>query len=441
MPITDQYERIPCSTIIIPEDRQRKDVDASDLEESVRSRGVLQPIIIRRDLTLVAGERRLRASMAVGLPDIPIRYLDHLSDYELQIVELEENIKRKPLEWRHECAAIAKLHELYCQGNTSWSQEATASELSMSQGYVAKTLRVASDLESPKIATAISVAQAFNTLTRQDERRAADKMSNIIEAATNLFKPKAVSSAASDQLTLPAIPPAPEQKSILNQSFLEWAPQYDGAPFTFLHCDFPYGAELFRGSWSGRNTWQSYEDSKEVYWALIRTLCANIDRLLAPSAHLMFWFSMQYYSETLEMFHDLAPDLEFSQFPLIWWKTDNVGIAPDPKRWPRRVYETALIASRGERPIVKTVSNVYGAPTDKKWHPSTKPEPMLHHFFTMFCDETTRMLDPTCGGGSALRAAERHKAELVLGLEIDPEYAKNAETALKQFRNLQRASL
>jgi predicted RNA methylase len=58
----------------------------------------------------------------------------------------------------------------------------------------------------------------------------------------------------------------------------------------------------------------------------------------------------------------------------------------------------------------------------------------------MFVDEGTRLLDPTCGSGAALRAAEDLGAQMVLGLERDPEHASAAKSALRQFRALKRAS-
>jgi DNA modification methylase len=44
------------------------------------------------------------------------------------------------------------------------------------------------------------------------------------------------------------------------------------------------------------------------------------------------------------------------------------------------------------------------------------------------------MLDPTCGSGTALRAAEFHKAKYVLGVEIDEEFAKRADLRLWEAR-------
>lgn len=225
------------------------------------------------------------------------------------------------------------------------------------------------------------------------------------------------------QPTIPAAPP----EAILNAEFLDWVRTYSGPTFNFLHCDFPYGVNVFNGKWGDARGDKHYEDTKDVYFALIEGLASNLDRVLSFSSHIMFWFSMTHYEATLREFRRLMPDVIWNEFPLIWHKTDNVGIMPDPKRGPRRIYETALIGTRGDRPIVKPVGNVYGCPTDKTYHPSTKPEPMLRHFFQMFVDNGSLVLDPTCGGGSALRAAEGMGAQRVLGLERDPEHFANAK--------------
>ena len=89
---------------------------------------------------------------------------------------------------------------------------------------------------------------------------------------------------------------------------------------------------------------------------------------------------------------------------------------------------------------MQIASDVYSCPTDKKWHPSTKPEPMLKYFFQLLVDGSTSLLDPTCGGGSSIRAAEASGAAKTLGLEIDPEHCANGRLALKQFRALRAAN-
>jgi ParB family chromosome partitioning protein len=444
MGLTNQYKRVPVTQIAVNRDeRQRRSIDTSNLLESIKRRGVLQPIIITKEFVLVAGERRLAASRELGLFDIPCRFIEDLPPLEAQIIELEENLKRSDLSWQENCSAIARIHGLYVQLSPDWTMTQTAQELGVGTPWVSMNLRVSQDMALPRIAEATSLGTAHNMLARKDERKMADAISDIMEAGSEIFEgPKAppAERVIVDGRVVPLKPPPAPVESIQNLDFQKWAPNYAGKPFNFIHCDFPYGINVFSGPHAGRDRWTTYDDSPDVYWALIRTLCANLDRLMAPSAHLMFWFSMDYYTETLEIFRKLAPSLSFCKKPLIWLKTDNLGIIADPQRGPRHIYETCLFASREDRLIVKVASDAYGAPTNKDLHPSTKPEPVLRHFFSMFVDENSTMLDPTCGSGSSLRAAESLGAKHVFGLEIDKEHYDNARSALRNFRALRKAS-
>ena len=87
------------------------------------------------------------------------------------------------------------------------------------------------------------------------------------------------------------------------------------------------------------------------------------------------------------------------------------------------------------------IDNVKSAPrSSNAIHPSQKPEPVLRHFFEAVVDSTTDMLDPTCGSGSALRAGEDVGARSVLGLELNPEFAKAANAATVNARLLRKAA-
>lgn len=430
MAITNQYKRIPCDQIIIRRDeRQRRDLAITEeFKNSIRTRGVLNPIIVTRDLVLVAGERRLTASIELSLPDIPCRFLDTLDQIELQIVELEENAKRTDLTWQENTDAIGKLHKLYQSHNPGWTQADTARELSLSPGAISQNLRVAESLASPQIRAMPGFASAYNTLKRLDTRRADDAMIDIVQEARTTFP-----AATAPPPTPPEVPP------ILHTEFAAWAESYVGEPFNFLHCDFPYGVNVFDGKQAGGHTADAtYKDTVDVYFSLLNLLADHHERLLAHSAHILFWFSMEHYEATMEFFRTRMPSIIWQPHPLIWYKSDNSGILPDPRRAPRRIYETALMGTRGDRFIVKPTSNVYACPIDRTYHPSTKPLPMLEYFFQMFVDSGTKMLDPTCGGGSALRAADKLGATSVLGLERDEEHFNNAVRAFRTYQNMRK---
>lgn len=481
MTFTDDWRRVPLSSIKVDRaKRQRRNVrdpfgrflDSDGLLASISARGVMNAVIVEEregELWLRAGERRLEASRELNLPDIPVRLISSLPETELYIIEFEENLKRLDLNWRDEVAAVAELHRLYCSLHPKWTLEATAKSIGYSQ--VPEALRVARDLDSPRIAAAGGVRAAYNILARIDERVAADVVNDIIDAGADIFSnigggeengdTRSIDSAArgssttstiSDKSTVHttggsgtsstrATTPTPED-SIRCADALEFFRTYTGPTFSFIHCDFPYGIGVFSGALSGRDANITYDDSKKTYLTLCRELCEALPRIMSHSAHLMFWLSadIQIQHSTLEIFREHAPQLRFNYKPLIWHKTDNVGIIANPKQDPRHVYETALFARTEERQLVRSVSDTYGAPTDKLHHPSTKPEPMLRHFFQMFVDNYSKILDPTCGGGSALRAAESLGAPYVLGLEKDEEHCKNAQSALRSFRTLRKVS-
>lgn len=436
-------KQIPIEKVIVKRaERQRTliEVESDGLLDSIKARGILNPIILDKDFNLIAGERRFTAAKEAKFETVPVRFIEELSHIEAQIIELEENIKRSDLTWQDHTRAIANLHSLYLQLDPEWTQIRTGRAVGLKEGSISMFLRVNKELSSERIAKAAGIAAAYNILSRVDERKIGDALSDIADAGNIIFSRSKEKTNDSDnnQERKPS-PPPPPPDSILNTDFNEWAKSYSGPRFNFIHCDFPYGISAFGGPQSGRDKWNTYNDSPDVYWQLIKTFCTHIDKFMAPSSQLMFWFSFENYVQTLEMFRDLAPDLNFSRFPLVWVKSDNVGVLPDPKRGPRRIYETCFIALREDRFILRAVSNAYAAPTDKAHHASTKPEPVLRHFMQMFVDESTTMFDPTCGSGSSLRAAESLGAKTVLGLEIDKEHCDNAKSALRQFRSLRKA--
>jgi hypothetical protein len=209
--------------------------------------------------------------------------------------------------------------------------------------------------------------------------------------------------------------------------FLTWFPDYDGPKFNFIHCDFPYGVGMHKSDQGAGQAFGTYADDPKVYWRLLDGLAKAMENVVADSAHLMFWFSMDYYYETKGILEGMG--WKVNPFPLIWFKADNTGIIPDASRGPRRVYETALFASRGDRLLTQrgATGNVFAGPgRGKSIHMNEKPVPMLRHFMGMFVDDYSLVLDPTAGSGNALKAAEALSANHVLGLERDEEFFNRA---------------
>jgi hypothetical protein len=474
MTATDKYARLAPSEVIIPPNRQRSDLELNEADQrSIAERGILMPLLVTSRNVLVTGGRRLAMATKLGHTDVPVRYVkDGLSEDELRLIELEENVRRCELPWRDHVRAVAELHGLWAKSRPGWTTDKTSAELGVQTRIYT---RVARELDNPKLASATNVRAAFNICARLDERLADSVMEDISHSSSELLAgldlAESALAANEHELTAtvgepavsggeetgPRSPPAtttsplvirqstgaevkPALPDVLCADFIAWSATYSGPRFNFLHCDFPYGKRVFAGEWGGKHAEEEfkYDDDPRVYWRLIDALCANLDRLLTPTAHVMFWLSSEIRNmhDTIEVFRKSAPSLIFQPRPLIWLKSCNTGITPDPIRSPRWIVETCLMATRGDRPLVRPLASGYAAPTARALHPSTKPEPVLRHFFGMFIDSTSRLLDPTCGAGSALRAAESLGAASVLGIERSEEYVASANKALRDFRNL-----
>lgn len=472
-----QEELSPSAIYVDRASRQRQEniADIEEMKQSILSKGIINPITVRREgesIILVAGERRLTAALALALPSVPVRFLENLSREEAEVIELEENIKRKELAWRDQVKAIGRIHALYKAQNSEWKIEQTAEAISLHHTQVRKILHVFNALNDPRLAKIEGIEQAYNTLQRFAERKAESIVGDIIASGASIFGTTAATAAAtkttppppSSSLSLPStttstsppaslvisdiseqtqtvLPPAP----VLCADFHKWAASYSGPKFSFIHCDFPYGnykGDDSKGSLSILDTEDFYDNTISVYWNLVNSLIENLDNLMSYSAHLVFWFNMNFYTETVQKLRKAG--LMVHDHPLIWHKTGGpggLGVAPGTAgTHPKRSYDTALLAVRGNRPLVRSVYNSYAAPTvGNKIHPSQKPEPMLRYFFQMFVDETTTMLDPTCGSAASLRAAEDLGAKSVLGLELDPNYVASANQRTLHARVLRQA--
>jgi hypothetical protein len=364
---------------------------------------------------LISGERRLEACRSLGWTHITAQYYDEVDEYTRHAIEYEENTKRKDFSPQERCLGALKYFRLRREREPNFSQADMARAIGLKPGHISELLSGAQEIEAgnPRAIEAKELPTLFSVARRANERRDAKSL----EAAKKFLG-----------IESPAQAPDP----ILNVDFNEWAKTYKGPQFNFVHCDFPYGINADKSDQGSAKIHGGYKDTKETYWTLCKSLCVNLDDLCLPKCHFMFWFSMKYYAETLAFFAEHS-DIKFDPVPLIWHKSDDKGNLPDRLRGPRRVYETAFFGSRGDRLIAHPVSNLFAWPKDRdEFHMSVKPEPMLKHFFEMFVDDSTLMLDPTCGSGSSLRAAKSRGAQYVLGLEENSEFCEDANRA---FRN------
>lgn len=105
---------IPLNKIVNNLEQPRKFFDSdniAELAESIKNHGIIQPLILKKDgskYTIIAGERRWRASKMLGLKEVPAIVME-LSEKEILEISLIENIQREDLNPIEEAFAYRKL--------------------------------------------------------------------------------------------------------------------------------------------------------------------------------------------------------------------------------------------------------------------------------------------------------------------------------------------
>lgn len=180
----------------------------------------------------------------------------------------------------------------------------------------------------------------------------------------------------------------------ITQDFISWIETYNGPKFSFIHCDFP-------------------QTDHATYFRLLHSLQKYADKIASESSHLMLWFDMEFYAVIKALLN--SANFTVNPYPLIWAKARKYR--PVSIKHPRYSCETAFLATRGDRPLVRMKPDHYRSHATL---PGLKPEPMLSYFFSMFIDETTDFLDPTADSGTAILAAKSCGARSVFGISNQP---------------------
>ena len=141
----DEIEEIPLSLVSPNPFQPRRAFNPGELDElanSVKVRGVLQPILVRRlgdgGYELIAGERRWRAAKLAGLKKIPA-IVRSATDAEAMEMALIENLQRKDLNPMEAARAYQRLIKEF-----GLTQEAVAKQLGKERSSIANTVRLLS---------------------------------------------------------------------------------------------------------------------------------------------------------------------------------------------------------------------------------------------------------------------------------------------------------
>lgn len=409
-PMYAEQRRIPLTftkadAITIPPDRQRKKFDEKsirDFANELAEVGLIHPLTVEKDNTLVAGERRLRALKLLfsegkevrhgpailnnGI--VPIVIWENLSPAQRYALELSENVGRENLTWQEKGAALVKLHNFRSeQSEFMHSLVDTAVEAGASVNTVREALVIQRHIENPAVASADSPKEALKVIKKIEEA-----------------KHRATLAQSFDLEKTP--------HTLIHGDAYAHLDKLESGIFDCIITDPPYGigADSF-GDQAG--TAHEYTDSPEDYEAFRNIIPGESYRLAKPEAFLYTFCDLSRFSE-LDLHFTLAGWKVWPR-PLIWNKLGG-GMLPQPLYGPRYSYECILFARKGDRRVVKSAAPdvLSYAPIKRLLHGAQKPVVLYCDLLSRVCLPGDRILDPFGGSGTGLVAANSLKLTAVV---------------------------
>lgn len=388
-----RYEVVPISKVKVDKDRARKDLgDIDALAEDVKTRGILQPILVDQFYRLLAGERRWTAAFIAELKEVPVIVKDVNGKIDALEIELIENTQRKDFTWQEQAQLERRIYEAKLEKDPKWTQSKQAEASESSAGAVNRRIQLAEAMELiPELASCETEAEAWKTLSKLEENYATTVLLEKV--------PEEVKSAAKWA-----------NDHYMVSDVFEGMKKVANSVADFAEVDPPYAVEIIEGR-KARNADKSSHGNytewpRDSYPAKYQEVAKEVFRILKDGSFAVFWFGPTWFAETRDALR--AVGFSVPDIPAVWTK-GPIGQTASPDTNFGSCYEPFWLARKGQaKMVVPGRGNVFDfTPVTpmKKIHATEKPLPLLQEIVKTLCFPGSSILVPFLGSGVTLRAA------------------------------------
>lgn len=409
--------KVKVNSVKIAHERFREDYgEIEQLAVSIQRYGLFHPIVVDRELNLIAGERRLRAHIALGIDEIEVSYREDADELVKREIEIEENLNRKDFTWQEEVKAKAEIdrikRQLYGSATKGhgggWALRDTARSLGESVGLISRDIRLADALsEYPDLKKEKNKEAAWRKLQSIKERLLVSALAEKVEVDVDTRCMRCGDSAV-------------EMKKLESESV------------DLVLTDPPFGIDLrMKGKYGDV---KPYEDKMADVINVIDLVVGECYRVLKNDRHMYIFCDPR----NLPYVIDICRKKGFStlETPLIWHKTGGAGAGGGDMMWARN-YECIIFSYKGHRSLNrKGESDVIVVPRvapQLKVHPTEKPTQLLRYLIEQSTMPGELVIDPFAGSASTLIAAFEVKRN-AWGCEIDKGYYGQALLKIEEYK-------
>jgi hypothetical protein len=463
----ENFLYIPVEQIAVIDRGRRNLGDLADLAESMKANGQIQAGVVREAMKadedegvdpsltpwiLVAGGRRYAAACLAGLDTFKAENLGDLPPLEQKVLEIEENLGRKDLEWDELVAMRAEIHRLRTQqaeeAGQKWNLADTAQEINQTAANLSKDVRLAEELEKDPTLKSAGSKKAATRIIEFREHLARQEM-KLGHALSSSLRSSVVTADASDWLRK----------------------QATGSIDLFLS-DFPYAYDYHslarKDSPDSYST--DYDDSEAVNFDLFIDIVPEIIRATKPTGWLVVFMAESNQSMLRDLFESCcathyfygkihyknlgegewekimptecdavaigAPNSDVNTIApckflraevpsWVWYRPNSRNPGRLPERHAKNFYEPILVVNRGEArlykhqdecPNVLVYEAEYGS---ERIHANQKPRPLASDIVQRCTLPGEVVADSFFGSGNLLAGAAEN-SRIIRGCDSAP---------------------
>lgn len=321
--------------------RHRKELgDIQSLANSIREIGLLHPVVVKPDGTLIAGERRIAAYKELGKVDIPATIVSNLNDAVLAIkAERDENTCRKDFVPSEAVAVAETLEPL--------EREKAKERQQKSGGANPGSVKFSEPPALDKVASAVGMTRP--TLTKAKE---------VVQAAKR--EPEKYQPLVAEMDRTGKVNGAHKKLVVMQQAeqIRQEPPPTPLGPFRVIVVDPPWKYDNRAEDVSHRAA-NPYPDM-----SIEQIKCLEVAKLAADDCILWLWTTNAFIRQA----HDIAETWGFEVKTILTWVKDRIGTGD----WLRGQTEHCLLCVKG-KPVV-TLTNQSTVITASLREHSRKPD-------------------------------------------------------------------
>jgi site-specific DNA-methyltransferase (adenine-specific) len=411
--------------------------------DSVDENGVLEPLVVNRNHKIISGHRRWNAARRTGTKEVPVRVVEF--DDELQereaLIEFNRQRDKTPgqiINEFDEMLAVEKerANERQSKGGGDEAGKETFPTPDKGQAREKAAEKVNASVSGRTLEKGKKVKDIAEGNTEEDKpeevKKTAEKeFQKLQKGETSISAAqREVKSTEKEQERQKDAEESPDVQGIVCGDAANKLAELEDASVDCIITDPPYGIDYKSNRSSSKSLNKKLAGDKEDAPHLLNDVLTSAKSKLKDDAHCYVFCSWKTLPSMIQVVRE-----HFEVKSVLNWEKNNHGMG-DLQGSYAEMYEYIIFATKGNRKLNYDTrpTNKFQAPRvvgDNQTHPTEKPVQLLRQLAKYSTIKGETILDPFCGTGSTLEAAEREDRDW-FGVEVNQEYVAKAEARMAE---------